>query len=55
LLVTNQEYNASERAGIRGATDGCKAVVAGIPFPLQSADQILGAIMAALTPRTRLP
>jgi isopenicillin-N epimerase len=33
---------------------GCKAVVAGIPFPLQSADQIVGAIMAAVTPRTRL-
>jgi isopenicillin-N epimerase len=55
LLVTNQEYNACRNAlEFVANRTGCKATVAGIPFPLQSGDQIVGAIMAAVTPRTRL-
>jgi isopenicillin-N epimerase len=55
LLVTNQEYNACRNAlEFVAKRTGCKATVAGISFPLQSADQIVGAIMAAVTPRTRL-
>jgi isopenicillin-N epimerase len=55
LLVTNQEYNACRNAlEFAAKRTGCEAVVAGIPFPLQSADQIVGAIMGAATPRTRL-
>jgi isopenicillin-N epimerase len=55
LLTTDHEYNAcrnvldfvAERAGAR-------VVVAHIPFPLDSAEQVVDAVLDRATPRTRL-
>ena len=55
LLVTNQEYNASRNAlDFVAARSGARVVVANIPFPLQSVDEIIAPVLAAVTPRTRL-
>ena len=55
LLVTTQEYNACRNAldyvaGLAGA----KVVVADLPFPVSSADQIVASILKRVTERTRL-
>jgi isopenicillin-N epimerase len=55
LLTTDHEYNAcknvleyaAERAGAR-------VVVAKVPFPLASEDEVVSAIASAVTPRTRI-
>ena len=55
LLVTDHEYNASRNAlNFVAAQFGAKVVVAKIPFPLKSAEEIVGAILAHVTKRTRL-
>ncbi len=55
LLTTNLDYNACRNALVEVARKaGARVVVADIPFPLQSADEILAAILRAVTPRTRL-
>lgn len=55
LLVTNQEYNASRNAlDYVAVRSGARVVVANIPFPVRSADEIIAPILAAVTPRTRL-
>lgn len=55
LLITDHGYNAVSNA-VRFAAErnGCKAVVARVPFPIDSPDQVLEALMARATPRTRL-
>ena len=55
LLVTNHEYNACRNtldyvAGLEGA----KIVVADIPFPIASPDEVVEPVMALVTDRTRL-
>ena len=55
LLTTDHAYNAcrntlhyvAERAG-------AKVVVATVPFPVASADEVVQAVLARITPRTRL-
>ena len=55
LLVTDHEYNACRNAldYVAGRT-GATVVVAAIPFPLDSVEEIVRAILSKVTPRTRL-
>lgn len=55
LLVTNHEYNASRNAlDFVAAQTGARVVVAKHPFPFDSAEEIIGSILASVTPKTRL-
>ena len=55
LLTTNLDYNACRNVLVEVARNtGAKVVVADIPFPLKSADEITEAILRAVTPKTRL-
>jgi isopenicillin-N epimerase len=55
LLVTDHEYNACRNAlDFVAKRSGARVVVAHIPFPLRSADEVIGPVMAAVTPATRL-
>src|SRR5882762_9029336 len=55
LLVTNHEYNASRNAlNFAAEQCGARVVAARVSFPLKSADEITGAILQCVTPRTRL-
>jgi len=55
LLVTDHEYNACRNALDEVAErHGAEVVVAALPFPVESADQILQAVFRRLSSRTRL-
>jgi isopenicillin-N epimerase len=55
LLVTDHEYNACRNAlEFAASRAGAKVVVACLPFPFQSAGQMVEAIANKVTPRTRL-
>jgi isopenicillin-N epimerase len=55
LLITDHAYNACRNALDAAAKAArAKVVVATVPFPLHSEQQITAAILAAVTPRTRL-
>jgi isopenicillin-N epimerase len=55
LLVTDHEYNACRNAlNFVAESSGVRVVVAEIPFPLKSADEIIDAILQRVTSRTRL-
>ncbi|MFN8549560.1 MAG: aminotransferase class V-fold PLP-dependent enzyme [Candidatus Eisenbacteria bacterium] len=55
LVVTNQEYNACRNAlEVTAERCGAKVVLAQVPYPLASPDQVVEAVLAAVTPRTRL-
>src|SRR5436853_2254406 len=55
LLVTDHEYNACRNAlNFVAEQAGARVIVADIPFPLASADEIISAILSSVTPRTRL-
>ncbi len=55
ILTTDHAYAASRKAFefvARGR--GARVVAAAVPFPLESADQILAPLLASVSPRTRL-
>jgi isopenicillin-N epimerase len=55
ILTTSLDYNACRNVLMEiSRTTGAKVVVADVPFPLESADEVVDAILAAVTPRTRL-
>ena len=55
LLTTSLDYNACRNVLIDAAqVTGAKLVIAEIPFPVQSGDEIKGAILRKVTARTRL-
>jgi len=55
LLVTDHEYNACRNAIDAVAADkGAEVVVASIPFPVSSEDDVVEAVVEKLGPRTRL-
>jgi len=55
VLTTNHDYNACRNVLVE-AVRRCRArlVVAPVPFPLGSADEIIEAVLCLVTPRTRL-
>ncbi len=55
LLMTDHEYNASRNAlEFAAAASGAKVVVAQLPFPAESAAQIMTALLAKVSAKTRL-
>lgn len=55
LLTTSLDYNACRNVLTEVArVSGARLVVADVPFPLKSADEVVAAVLAKVTPRTRL-
>lgn len=55
LLTTNQEYNASRNAlDFVAERSGATVVVADIPFPIASPGQVVEALLAKISPQTKL-
>ena len=55
ILTTSHDYNACRNVLVETARDArAKVVVADIPFPVQSRDQIIEAVLGKVTRRTRL-
>lgn len=55
LLTTNHGYNAcTNTARFVAERTGAKVVIADVPFPVASSDQLADAVLAAVSPRTRL-
>jgi isopenicillin-N epimerase len=55
LLTTSQAYNACRIAlDAVAAASGARVVVAHVPFPVSSPDEVVEAVLAAVTPATRL-
>lgn len=55
LLTTDHEYNATLNAlAVAAERDGARVVIARVPLPVRAPGDVVGAILAAVTPRTRL-
>jgi isopenicillin-N epimerase len=55
LLTTDHAYNAARNAmEFVAERDGARVVVASVPFPLSSSQQVTDALLHCVTPRTRL-
>jgi isopenicillin-N epimerase len=55
ILTTDHDYVGSRNALLRAAErSGARVVVAAVPFPVSGADEVVAAVLAGVTPRTRL-
>jgi isopenicillin-N epimerase len=55
LMVTDQEYNATRNAlNFVAERSGARVVVAKIPFPFRSEEELVQPVLDSLTPKTRL-
>ncbi|WP_413200080.1 aminotransferase class V-fold PLP-dependent enzyme [Nostoc piscinale] len=55
ILTTNHEYNACRNAlNFITSRTGARVVVAQIPFPVESPQQIIAAVLEQVSPKTRL-
>jgi isopenicillin-N epimerase len=55
LIVTDQEYNASRNVlEFVAGRCGARVIVAAVPFPPRSPQDVIEAVLGAVTPRTRL-
>jgi len=55
LLVTDHAYNACRNAlNLHARRTGMSVVVARVPFPCAGPDEVVAAVLGAVTPRTRL-
>jgi len=55
LLVTDHEYNACRNAlELLAGRHGCRIVTAKVPFPVQGPQQVVDAVLGAVSERTRL-
>ena len=55
LLTTNCDYNACHNVLVEAAhRAGARVVTARVPFPLRGEGDVMDAVLAAVTPRTRL-
>ena len=55
LLTTNQEYNSCRNTlNFVAERTGAKVIVAEVPFPIESAEQIIEAIIKCVSPQTKL-
>ena len=55
IVVTDHEYNACRNAAtVSASRTGARVVTAGVPFPLESPQQVVDAVLAAVTERTRI-
>ncbi len=54
ILTTNHVYNSCRNTLQFAVEQGARIVVAEVPFPLSTPEQVTAAILSAATPRTRL-
>jgi isopenicillin-N epimerase len=55
ILTTNQDYNACHNVLVEAArVSGARLVTANVPFPLRSEAEVLEAVLAAVSDRTRV-
>jgi len=55
IVVTDHEYNACRNAAtVSAARAGARVVAVRVPFPLESPRQVVDAVLAAVTGRTRI-
>ena len=55
LLTTNQEYNACRNTlDFVASRTGAKVIVAEVPFPIESPEQVVEAVIKCVSPKTKL-